>query len=511
MSEHFPVLIILVPLLSALVIFLTGLSRREAGEIHPPYAWYISVAASFIAFAISLHLLNTVADGSRISYWLGGWEPPWGIEYVVDVYSGYVLAIISFIAFMIAIFSGDYVTKQVGPDKEVNFYAVYMLLVTGLLGMVITGDIFNVYVFLEIASLSGYALVAVGKKRGAIVASYNYLILGTVGAVFVLLGIGHLYMVTGTLNMADLSRRLPELYHSRVVLTAFAFFVVGFGLKFALFPLHTWLLSAHSLAPSAVSAILAAAVLKVNLYALIRVMFTVYTPEFVYRMVPVSEIFFVIAPLAILSGSIMAIAQTNIKRMLAYSSIGQIGYIILGVALANETALTGSLLHMLNHALMKGGLFLIAGAIIYKTDIYEIDQLKGMGRRMPFTMAAFAVCGLSMIGVPLTVGFVSKWYLAMGALEAGRWYFVPLVLFSSLLTAVYFWRVIEWIYFHQEPAASPHRESSPSGRREETREASWRMLAPIVILAALCLFFGVFAAIPVSLAQKAAGFLLGGL
>ncbi len=497
MSEHLPILVVLIPLFCALLIFLAGVFQKRA-------AWAIASLATFLAFAASVKLLALATAGGRISYRLGGWEPPWGIEYVVDYLSGYVLTIISFIAFMIAVFSRDYVKKQVGLDREVNFYAIYLLLITGLLGMIVTGDIFNLYVFLEIASLAGYALVAVGKKKGAIVASYNYLILGTIGAVFVLLGIGHLYMVTGTLNMADLRGLLPGLYHSKVVLTAFAFFVIGFGLKFALFPLHTWLLSAHSLAPSAVSSILAAAVLKVNVYALIRVMFTVYTPEFIYNVVPLAEIFFIIAPVAILAGSIMAIAQTNIKRMLAYSSIGQIGYITLGLALANETALTGSLIHILNHALMKGGLFLIAGCIIYQTDIYDISRLKGMGRKMPVTMAAFTICGLSMIGVPLTVGFISKWYLALGVLEAGRWYFIPLILVSSLLTAVYFWRVIEWAYFHK--AAS---EEALPGRK--IAEAPVLMLIPIGIIALFCLIFGTAAFIPEEFARRAAEFLLGGI
>lgn len=493
MSLHFPVLVVLIPLFGALLTYFAGLFRRT-------WFWHIAVYATLLSFLISLDLLLSVHATGRISYWLGGWAPPWGIEYVVDYFSGYILVVISFISFMIAVFASPYVKKQIGPERELSFFVLYLLLITGLLGMVITGDIFNVYVFLEIASLSGYALVAVGKKRGAVVASYNYLILGTIGAVFVLLGIGHLYMVTGTLNMADLRERLPELYHSRVVLTAFVFFVIGFGLKFALFPLHTWLLSAHSLAPSAVSAILAAAVLKVNLYALMRVMFTVFTPAFVYEAVPIQEIFFVIAPIAILVSSVMALAQTNIKRMLAYSSIGQIGYIVLGIALANETALTGSLLHMLNHALMKGGLFLLAGVIIYQTDRYHITDWKGLGKTMPLTMLAFTIYGLSMVGVPLTAGFVSKWYLAIGALEAGRWYFIPVILVSSLLTAVYFWRIIEWGYFHEpdDPEDAKDRCHVP-----------WAMMIPILVMAFLLLFFGVAAFIPEEAARQAAIMLLG--
>jgi multicomponent Na+:H+ antiporter subunit D len=494
MSQHFPLLLVVVPLFGAILVFFSSLTRRKI-------AWEINVAANFISFAIALYLLFSVQAGGRISYHLGGWAPPWGIEYVVDLFSGYVLVVISLVSLLIAIFSGMYVKKQIGPEREVNFHAIYLLLFVGLLGMVVTGDIFNLYVFLEISSLAGYSLVALGKKRGAIVASFNYLTLGTIGALFVLLGVGHLYMVTGTLNMADLQGLLPELYHSRVVRTGFVFLVIGFGLKFALFPLHTWLLSAHSLAPSAVSAILAAAVLKVNAYALMRFMYSVFTPDFVYQDVPIAEIFFVITPVAIITSSLMALAQTNIKRMLAYSSIGQIGYIVLGIALNNETALTGSLLHLFNHALMKGGLFLIAGIIIYQTDRYHITEWKGLGKTMPLTMITFTICGLSMIGVPLTVGFVSKWYLALGAIESGHWYFVLVIMASSLMTAMYFWRIIEWGYFHEpdDPADKKDRCHVP-----------WTMMIPTMIIAFFILYFGIFGEATARLAYAVACLLLGG-
>jgi multicomponent Na+:H+ antiporter subunit D len=490
--ENFPALVVIVPLISAVLI-------PPAGRISKAFAWYIAVTASALSFAISGFLLNSVLKTGRISYWFGNWEPPWGIEYAVDYLNGFVLVVVSFIAFVVSVYAKKSVEDEIPENKITFFYSAYMLLVTGLLGIIITADIFNLYVFIEISSLSGYTLIASGRRKAALVASYNYLILGTVAATFILLGIGHLYMVTGTLNMADLAERLPQLYHSKVVLTAFAFFTVGLSLKLALFPLHIWMPNAYTYAPSAVSAILAATGTKVGAYALLRIMFTVFKLDFDIHVVPFTKIMLVLSSVAIIMGSVLAVAQTNIKRMLAYSSVGQIGYIVLGASLAGETAMAGSLLHILNHALMKGTLFLAVGAMVYRTGIEDISELRGMGRKMPLTMAAFTIGAFSMIGVPLTVGFVSKWYIALGALETGMWYFVPVILISSLLTAVYFWRIIENIYFKSAEHAGQVFEA-PAG-----------MLVPTLLMAGLCIFFGTAASLPVSVAQKAAKMLLAGV
>lgn len=501
LHEHFPVLVIVIPLLSAVII-------PVAGRINRRYCWYVTVSVTGLSLLMSLSLLGSVMDTGRISYRLGGWEPPWGIEYVVDYLNGFILVIISFIAFVISVYAKKSIEQEIDESRMPAFYSIYMLFITGLMGIIITGDIFNLYVFIEIMSLSGYALIASAGKRRALMASYNYLILGTVGATFILLGIGYLYMVTGTLNMADLRERLPALYHSKVVLTAFAFFTVGLSLKLALFPLHIWLPNAYTHAPSVVSAIMAATATKVGFYAMLRIMFTVFKVDFDLEVVPVTKILLVFASFAIIAGSVLAVAQTNIKRMLAYSSVGQIGYLVVGAALTNQSALTGGLIHILNHALMKGTLFLVVGCVVYRTGIEDISGLRGMGRKMPFSMAAFTIGGLSMIGVPLTVGFVSKWYIAVGALEAGMWFIVPILLISSLLSAVYFWRIIEGIYF--VPSGLQH--AGNGGEAEPVRnDAPAGMVIPALVLAGACIIFGVAAFVPLSVAGKAAGMLLGGL
>src|SRR3990172_3561029 len=481
MIEHFPVLIIAVGLLGAFFTPIIGLIRKE---LCSPWASLITL----LQFLISIFLLYQVLAAGNISYWLGGWQPPWGIEYAIDILNAFVLVLVAGVCFSASIYAKKSLGFEV-PGKELSLYTLYILLSTGMLGIVVTGDIFNLYVFLEIGSLAAYALIAVGDRQ-SLMASFNYMIMGTISASFILLGIGYLYVMTGTLNMADLSERLPELYGRPVILVALALLVVGLSIKTALFPLHTWLPDAYTHATSAVSAMLSGTFTKVGIYALIRVMFTVISPEYVIETVPVMNILSWVAAAGIVAGSVLAIAQYDIKRMLAYSSVSQIGYIILGVSMANKLAMTGGILHILSHSLMKVGLFMVAGAIIYRTGIMNIYQLKGMGKKMPFTMAAFVIGALSMIGIPPTIGFASKFYLAWGALEAENWVFVAVILLSSLLTAVYFWRIFENVYF----GVHEHEEIKKD-------EVPLSMLLPILILAAITLLLGLFASLPIGVIE----------
>lgn len=487
---NFPVLIIVLSLVSSILTPLIGWVRKE---LCSPWVTLVTL----MQFLIALVLLRSVIEGGTIHYYLGNWEPPWGIEYVIDMFNAYMLVIISFIGFVVSIYSRRSIQHEM-PGRVVPFYTLYLLLTTGMLGIVITGDLFNVYVFLEISSLAAYALISVGDYKNALMASFNYLIMGTVSACFILLGIGYLYMVTGSLNMHDLSVLLPDLYNSRVILVAFAFFMVGFSIKVALFPLHTWLPDSYTTAPSAVSSLVAATFTKVGAYVMIRVMFTIFKPEFVIDLTATNEILSWVAAVAIIVGSVLAIAQFDIKRMLAYSSVSQIGYILLGVGLANQLGMMGGILHILNHALMKGGLFMVAGAVFYSSGIRNIYQLKGMGKQMPWTMAAFIILALSMIGIPPTVGFMSKWYLALGAIAAKQWIFVIVILLSSLLNVVYFWRVFENVFFGHVPEEVVKKEVPIS------------MRIPIFITAILCIIVGVYAYLPLdNVVEPATKALLG--
>ncbi|MCK4734358.1 MAG: hypothetical protein KAT65_18025, partial [Methanophagales archaeon] len=340
-------------------------------------------------------------------------------------------------------------------------------------------DVFNLYVFLEIASLAAYALIAAAGGR-SLKASYNYVILGSIGACFYLLGAGFLYSVTGTLNMHDLSLILPPLYGSRVVQAAFGFFIVGLSIKMALFPLHIWQPDAYTYAPSAVSVIIAAAMSKVSIYAFIRILFSVFTTEFIHIYVPITDVLSWIAAIAIIVGSVIAIMQSNLKRMLAYSSVSQIGYIVLGVALfSTQWGLYGALIHILNHAITKGCLFMVAGAIIYRTGLRSIKDFEGLGKKMPYTCAAFTLAALSMIGVPPTVGFITKLCLVLASLEAVEYVYVAVILASTLLNLVYFWRVIERMYFVKKEGEG---ENVHTIKKEE---APVSMVIPALVLGLL--------------------------
>ncbi len=477
MTLPFPILIIVVPLITAFFIPIIGWWRR--------YLCYpLVIAALSVSALSSIFILHVVGERGTIHYYLGNWDPPWGIEYVIDHLNAFMAIIVSAISLIVAISSKRSVEREL-PQRVVYFYCLFLLQVTGLLGIVVTGDMFNLYVFLEIASLAGYALIAIGED-GAPFASFTYMIYGTIGACFYLLSVGYLYVVTGSLNMADLSRILPDLYHSKVVLMAFAFFIVGVGLKMALFPLHVWLPDAYTYAPSAVSALVAPLMTKVGAYVLIRIIFTVFKPSFSIELIPATTILSWVAAIAILFGCILALGQTDLKRMLAYVLIAEVGYISLGVGLANKTGLTGAILHILNDALMMACLFLVVGAVLYKVGLRNIHQFKYLHRKMPMTIAAVRVAGLSVIGIPPTCGFFSKWYLVLGAIDAHQWLFVAILLVSGLLNAVLFFRVIENVYF--EPA-----DVHGGGGHEDISvdEAPLSMLIPILIVTAGILSLGV--------------------
>ena len=477
-----PVLIIVAPLLASIVLPVLGLWKRQA-------AYPLTLLVLLFSFGTSVLVAAEVTSNGPIQYFMGGWEPPWGIEYRIDHLGAIMLLLLTFITLLVAIYSKESIATE-APDKEVPFYSVFLLLVCGLTGIVATADMFNLYVFLEITSLSGYALISIGD-RAAVVSAFRYVILGTVGACFYLLSVSYLYSVTGSLNMADLARILPDLYQSRVVLVAFAFFISGISIKMALFPMHAWLPGAYADAPSAVSALLAATTTKVAAYVMVRVMFFVFEPRFSVDLIPVTTLLSWMGAVAMIVGSVVAIAQKDIKRMLAYSSVAQIGYIVLGIGLANRMGLTGGLLHIVNHAFMKGCLFLVAGAIAYRTGFRHISDFRNLSTKMPWTAATFTVAAFSMIGIPPTCGFFSKLYLIMGAVDAGQWVFVGLILFSSTLALAYFGNVIRYMYFQKDEAGSESVEGSGSAEPVKN-EAPLTMLAPMLALAAGIILLGIF-------------------
>ena len=473
-EPHLSVLIVVVPLLAAPLCVVLRNGRLS---------WLWATVVTWIVFALSLVILAKVLVDGPIAYELGGWAPPWGIEYRIDAANAFLLVILGAIGAITLPYAYASVAREVPEARVYLFYLMYLLCLTGLIGITVTADAFNLFVFLEISSLSSYVLIALGRNRRALTASYRYLIMGTLGATFYIIGVGLMYMMTGSLNMADLATLLPAVDHTRTILAAFAFIVVGLGLKLAMFPLHTWLPNAYAFAPSAVTVFLASTATKVAIYALLRLVFTVFGGTDLFDTTAVKEVMTALAIIAMFAGAFVACFQKDVKRMLAYSSVSQVGYMVLGIGFATAAGLTGGIVHLFNHALMKGAAFMAIGAVFYAIGSVKLEDMAGIGRRLPVTTAVFLVAGLSLIGTPLTVGFISKWQLVQAAI-------------------VYVWRVVEVAYLQAPP------EPAPAGM-PEGRLVPMSMLAPMIVLAAASVWFGIDGDTTLRIAEEAANALIG--
>jgi len=489
-AQHLPIIQIILPLMAAPVCMVIR---------HPQVVWIWATLIAWLCLPISVLLLMQVLESGVIVYELGGWAAPWGIEYRIDTLNAFILVIVSSIGAVVMPYARRSVNAEIPVSRVYLFYTMMLLCETGLMGIAITGDAFNLFVFLEISSLSSYVLISFGTDRRALTAAYRYLIMGTIGATFYIIGVGLMYNATGSLNIHDLSKLIPELAGSRTVQAALAFLTVGLGLKLALFPLHMWLPNAYTYAPSAVTVFLASTATKVAVYALIRVTYTIFGSVDILNIVPIRDMLMVTALIGMFVGSLVAVYQVNVKRMLAYSSVAQIGYMVLGLSFDTVTGVAAGIIHLFNHALMKGGLFMVLGAVMFRIGSVRLKDMAGLGRKMPLTMAAFVGGGLSLIGVPLTVGFVSKWYLIQAALEKGWWPVAVLIVLSSLLAVIYVWRVVEVIYF--KPA---------SEAAETATEAPLSMLVPAWVLIGAAVYFGIDATTTLDVAIAAAQSLLGG-
>lgn len=493
LTDHLPILIVITPLLAAGI---SALLRN--GTI----AWAIALVVSWLLPIFSILLVFEVQDKGIVSYALGGWAPPVGIEYRVDIVNAFVLLIVSSVGAIAMPFALRSLEQDVEAPQRAQYYAIYMLALTGLLGMAVTGDAFNIFVFMEVSSLAMYVMIAMGRDKRALIAAYQYLIMGTIGATFYVIGVGILYIATGTLNLADLAVRIGPAFaeSSRPIMAAFAFLVVGISLKLALFPLHAWLPNAYAFAPAFATVFLAATATKVAVYILLRIYFSLFGVAISLTNLPITEMLLMLSIAAMFIASILAIYEDNIKRMLAFSSVAQIGYITLGIALANKDGVTGGIVHLMNHAVMKAALFAAIGAVAYRTGTARVSELGGIGSKMPVTMALFAIGGLSIIGVPGTAGFISKWYLGVGAIEHGWWSVAFLIVASSLISVIYIGRVIEVAYFQPVTDAT-----------EQASEPPITMLVSIAAFAALTIYFGIDTTWSGALAEKAADVLVGGL
>jgi multicomponent Na+:H+ antiporter subunit D len=421
-----------------------------------------SVAA--IAGAVEVALV-----GPR-SYAVGGWPPPWGIEVVLDPLSAFMASTIALVGTLALLAAGPVAVRSQARLLPA-FYALALVALTGFLGIVASGDLFNVFVFLEIAAIASYALIGSAGGLG-LAAAFRYLVLGTVGASFYLLGVGLLYSLTGTLNMADLAGRVAGQTDSPLYVAGVAFVAVGLGLKMGLFPLHGWLPDAYTHAPSAVAGFLAGIGTKAAAYALARTLFYVLRP----LDLPVGPALTAAGAAGILVGGVLAARQLDARRLLAYSSVSQLGYIAVGFGLGHPGALAGAYLHILNHAVMKAALFVAVAAALIRGGRPGLASL-GLDRRMPITAACAVVAAASMVGVPPSGGFFSKWYLLTGATEAGAGWLVAVILLGTLLAVVYMYRLTRAVWF-----AAPAPKAAA--------EAPASLLTALVALALLVLLIG---------------------
>ena len=463
-----PSLLIAITLASAFAAPLVALGSKKLVKWIPPLA----LAADLV---IGLVLLPQVLD-KVIVVSIGGYPPPFCINLMVGPLGLSLAILISLVGLLVSIYAMGYIKTE--PTEK--YHVLYLLLTTGALGIVLTGDIFNLFVFFEILCIASYALTAYEKDRPGTEAAMKYLIQGTVGSTFILVAIGFLYGLFGTLNMADIAARVPsaEPLHLFLIL---AFFVVGFGVEAAIFPLNAWLPDAHSSAPSSVSAILSGIAIKTGVYAIARICYTLMNAQ------GVRVFLSLIGVITLVVGEIAAYRQKgDIKRMLAYSSVGHIGLIVFAIGIGTSLGLFGALFQLVTHALAKCLLFLAAGYMIYRAGSKKLSDIEGLGRRMPLTAVAFTVAAFSLVGLPPFAGFMSKLSIFCAALKTDRAAylgFAAVALAATVIEAGYFFRVIQGLYFK-----GGEKLQSAAG----VKEAPATALIPIVVLAGLVVAIGVY-------------------
>ncbi len=486
--SHLSLLIVAIPLAMAILVSVLP-SRR--------LAWLFTLLSCLCTLGMALLLLDAVVRQGVVVYELGGWAPPWGIEYRVDGLNALVVLLITIAGAAVSLYGKSSVANEIAPPRQGRFYACFLLCLAGLCGIALTGDLFNLFVFLEIASLTSYALIAMGNNKKCLTAAFQYLLMGTLGATFLLIGIGLLFNATGTLNMQELATAIRLGAYPNSLMSAFVFILVGMLLKSALYPLHLWLPNAYTFAPSFVSVFLPATATKVCVYVIIRIYYDWFGADYVLS-ASSAWLLQLLAMFAILYAAALAIKQDCLKRLLAWSSLSQIGYMILGISLLSGTGMGAALVHLFNHGVMKATLFMSAGAFSLLLGTTRLASLRGQGRAQPLIFAVLIIGGLSLIGVPGTLGFVSKWLLLGAAVEQQAWMVVAVILSGSLLAVMYVWKLVEILYFPGEDAP-----------RLATRPLPYSMAAAMVVMAALCLYFGVNSQVPRFAADMARELLLG--
>ena len=459
-------LFVAISLLGAFIISIIGKKLKWIPDVIGNITTLILLGLSFITVGI-------VAKQGTLVYSIGSWKLPIGIVLVLDGLTVFMLITVNLIAFFISIYSISYMNRFTSKWK---FYTLFLLMVAGMNGVVVTGDIFNLFVFLEIASVASYALVAFGTERHELEAAFKYTVMSTVGSLFILLGIVFLYSYTSTLNMADMANVLAQKGMSNIVIMVSILFIMGFGLKAALVPFHAWLPDAHPSAPAPISAMLSGVLIKsLGIYTLCR---------FFYNIIGInssfSSILMILGTLSMVIGVFLAIGQWDFKRLLAYHSISQIGYVILGIGLGTPLGIIGGLFHLFNHSVFKSLLFLNSGAVEYATGTRDLQKMGGLMTKMPITGATSLVASMSIAGIPPFNGFWSKLIIIIAAVQANRLGYAFWAVLASILTLASFMKVMKYAFFGEL-----------RNKWSEVMEVPFFMKIAMVILALICVVGGV--------------------
>ncbi|NLM45794.1 MAG: monovalent cation/H+ antiporter subunit D family protein [Firmicutes bacterium] len=489
-TDFLPVWIVALPLVMTFVILAVERRSEKLRNV-------LVVAAAAVTFLSVAALYPHVIGGEIIRLQLFSLLPNLVVSFRVDVLSFSLSLLASFVWLLVTVYSLEYMRHEHGCNR---YYPILIATLASCMGVFLAGDFLTLFVFFELMSLISYILVVHEETLEALRAGYKYLILTIIGGLALFFGIIVTFELGGSVSLESTPLiREP----SPLALLAFLAYLIGFGMKAGMFPLHIWLPDAHPVAPSPASALLSGIMLKTGAYGLLRVIFHVFGSKLLLE-TGWTMLLSILAIISILLGSAVALTQEDLKRRLAYSSIGQMGYILLGMTVLNERALLGDVFHIFSHAFMKSTLFLAAGAIILQTGKRKIKELAGVGRQMPATMLAFSLAAISMMGIPPLSGFLSKWALSLGALDAGKTYYVVVLLVSSLLNGLYYLPIIISAFFGKTEGEEGHGPA-------RFNEVPPKMLVPVVLLALTTFLFGVLPwNVPFDLSQMTAEFLLRG-
>jgi multicomponent Na+:H+ antiporter subunit D len=460
---------VVIPLAGAFINSLLGRRMRGLGD-------FLGSLVTLLLFGLSLAALHAVSTNVPLTYHVGGWRAPIGIVMVIDGLTAFMLVTVNTVAFAVAIYARDYMARYTAKEM---FYTLLLLMVAGMNGVIVAGDLFNLFVFLEVAAFASYALVAFGTGRHELEAAFKYAVMGTIGSLIILLGIALLYAMTSTLNMADMSRTLAAQRDHNLILMVSTLFLTGFGLKAALVPFHAWLPDAHPSAPAPISAMLSGVLIKsLGIYSLTRIFFHIIgmTPQ-------MSSILMFLGVLSMVVGAVLAIGQRDLKRLLAYSSISQIGYVVFAIGLATPLGILGGLFHLVNHSLFKALLFLNSGAVEYATGTRDLRMLGGLSKQMPVTATTNVIASLSIAGIPPFSGFWSKLLIIMAAVQAGQLGYAFIAVLVSVLTLAMVLKVMKEAF---GGALNP--------RWQAVTETPRYMQVAMVSLSVLCILSGALVA-----------------